>query len=168
MRESAQAFGISYYVEGTVNSWENYLYPPSQKNNLIRAWSKIIAKHNIRVNPWLDVVQAELFATGPLVALAITARNERTDHERTKAKLKAALKENEQYKQQEESAEPTRRDTKKLWEIDPEGCFTHTPTAAYIKIDKRAEKPKLTKANYEMLVKYNGKEMVDRIFKITS
>ena len=167
MRESGQAFGLAYYVEGSVNSWEKFLYSQPQKNNLIRAWSKIIAKNNISVSPWFDVIQAELFATGPLVATAISARNERLAHERTKEELRKSQAKKEEYERQARSAEPTRRDTLKQWEVDDNGCFTHTVTNPYIKIDKRAEKPRLTKENYEMLIKHNGKEKIDRVFKMT-
>lgn len=167
MRESGQAFGLAYYVEGSVNSYEKFLYSQPQKNNLIRAWSKIVAKNNIRVNPWFDVIQAELFATGPLVAAAVAARNERLAHERTKAELRKSQAKNEEYERQARSAEPTRRDTIKQWEVDDNGFFTHAATNAYIRIENRIEKPRLTKENYDMLVKHNGREKIDRIFKMT-
>lgn len=167
MRESAQAFGLAYYVEGSVNTWEKYTYPAEQKRNLVRAWSRIIQKANIRVSPWLDVVQAELFATAPLLALAHTSRQQRIKLERQAAEIARLQRENADFANKVSAkAGGQRSDSKTSWKIDENGYFQYTPAGAYIKQENRKEKPDASAENYQLLVKHNGKEFTDKALNI--
>lgn len=167
MRESAQAFGLSYYVDGTLKDWEKYKYPTDQKRNLIRAWSRIIQAAGIRVSPWMDVVQAELFATGPIVALAFTSRRQRLTIEKQAAEIARLQKENAEFSSTVNTkAAGIRSDSKAGWKIDEKGFFEFTPAGSYIKKDQRREKAEPTPENYQLLVKHNGKEFTDRALNI--
>ncbi len=160
-RENLQAYGISWYADGSFAGAEKYTYKPHQFNQLVKAWSPVVQRANVRLPPMADIALAELMCTGPLIGLMNQNRKYRKE-------LAAARAQNEQLKQQLSDDLNKRRDAKYLWEIGENeigdyGYFTRTPAGTYLAKDKRTERPKLTPENIELLIKHNGKAAVDRL-----
>lgn len=166
-RDGVQSFGISWISEGNLSNAPAYQYKDWQKNKLIDAWTPIVAQYNLKLSPWANVVMTELICTAPLVGLAFQNRKLRLEIEQLKAKFqqtsafKTAATAAGEYKD-------ARTDSKTSWTIDEDGYFTNTPKGTYIRKTDRSEKPTLTPENYELLVKHNGKEFVDKALKITT
>lgn len=165
-RDTIQSFGISYFSDGDLKHSNLYAYQDWQKQRLIKAWTPIVQKLNINVTPWLDVIIAESICTAPLVGLAAQNRKLRLENEK-QAKRIAELqaKETEHLGSRNRDV---RTDNKNAWSIDENGFFKYNAKGnQYLKKDDRHEKVQLTDANYTMLVKHNGEELVNKVFKIS-
>ncbi len=165
LRETVQSYGLSYYVDGNFKYANQYDYDPEEKQRLIRAWSRVIGHYHIKVSPWVDVLMTEAVCTGPLVALAYNNRTQRIELDRQREEIQRLRSENERL--QSRSAEPElRKDTKTQWKVDENGRFEYTVANTYIPKGSRHDKPELTPESYDLLVKHNGKEHIDKVFSI--
>lgn len=162
IRDTVQSHGISFFSEGDLSHAQEYAYTDWQKARLIKAWTPIVQKLNLKVSPWLDVLVAEAICTAPMVALAAKNRELRLKNEEMAAKIRRMEKQESQAPRQKD----VRTDGKNAWSVDENGYFMYTAKGVYIKKQDRREKPELTETNYEMLVKHNGKEHIDKVFKI--
>lgn len=164
-RDTIQSFGISYFSDGDLKHANLYSYQDWQKQRLIKAWTPIIQKLNINVTPWLDVIVAEAVCTAPLLGLAAQNRKLRLENEKQAQKIAALQKQNEEYSSIRNK--DVRTDNRNAWSVDENGFFKYNAKGnAYIKGADRFEKAELNERNYELLVKHNGKELIDKIFKI--
>lgn len=164
-RNSAQSLGISWFSDGDLTNSQAYEYKDWQKNKLVEAWTPIVAQYNLRLSPWANVIMCEMICTGPLVGLAVQNRKLRKQIE----SLKAQLQKSEEYRKSNEvEFKPVRTDSKTAWTIDQNGYFQYTPKGTYLKKEERNEKPIPTPEAYELLVKHNGKEFVDKALNISS
>lgn len=164
-RDGVQSFGISWFSDGNLSNAPMYQYKDWQKNKLIDAWTPIVSEYNLKLSPWANVIMTELICTAPMVGLAFQNRKLRIENE----KLKAQLQQSETFRESATAAgdyKDVRTDSKTKWTIDVDGYFTHTPKGNYIGKPERSEKPQPTPENYELLVKHNGKEFVDKALKI--
>lgn len=162
-RDNVQGYGISYISDGDLQHANLYQYSQWQKNKLVEAWMPIIAKTGLRISPWVDVLMAEVICTGPLVGLCLQNRKIRLENEQMKKKI-VEMQANMSVLQHE--YKDARTDSKNAWKVDGNGNFEYTPKGTYIKLNDRNEKPELTPANYTLLCKHNGKELIDKIFNI--
>lgn len=162
-RSDLQAYAISQIADGNFNESDKYKYKDWQKNKLIEAWTPIFKNYKVTFSPWINVIMSEAVCTAPLVGLAYQNRKLRIENEKLKKELAKLEAQEPRYTPQ---VEPDRPDTKTGWKVDENGYFEYDIFKKYIKKDNRKEKPKLTRENYELLSKHNGKENIDRIFNI--
>ena len=165
VRDTIQSFGISFYADGDMKHAPDYSYENWQKEKLIKAYTPIVHRANLTISPWVDVLVAEAICTGPLIALTFKNRNLRLENERMAKKI-AELQREKNSPENVYAQKSTRTDGKNVWTVDKSGYFTYTPKNTYIPKEKRTEKPTLTTENYDLLVKHNGKEMIDKIFNV--
>lgn len=161
LRETAQGYGLSLWVDGTFKNAEHYFYQPEEKARLVKAWSRVIGHYRVHVSPWVDVLFTEAVTTGPMLAVAFQARKYRMENEQMKERLR-------QYEEPQADGRTvySRNDTKTQWKIDENGYFEYTESNTYIPKKNRKMKPDLSQENYQLLCKHNGKEYVDEVFKI--
>ena len=165
-RDGLQSFGISIYADGDFKHYDLYQYEQWQKDRLVQAWLPIVQQMGITVSPWLDVIMAEVVCTGPLVGLAFSNRKYRMENERLKKELEAS-RATKESKISDAVISADRPDGKNAWTVDVDGFFHYTNKGTYLKKEGRVLRPKLTPENYEMLCKHNGKEYIDRVFKLS-
>lgn len=158
-RENLQAYGLAYYVDGSIKNFNQFLYEPVQKENLVRAWSRVFLEHKIVVPKYLDILQAELFATGPLLALAASARKYRKEAEKQEKRAERA---------ERNRAEPYNRPNQKTpWIVDDKGYFEYGLKAGKWQRLRKAEKkvrPVPEGEALDRLINANGKDKIERIY----
>ncbi len=160
-RENLQAYGLAYYVDGSIKNFNQFLYEPVQKENLVRAWSRVFQEHNIRVPKYLDILQAELFATGPLLALAASARKYRKEAEQQRNRAERAEK---------NRSEPYNRPNQKTpWIVDDKGYFEYGLKNGKWQRFRKAEKkvrPVPEGEALDRLINANGADKINRIYML--
>lgn len=175
MRETAQAMGIAWYADGDIRAFEQYKYEPWQKKLLIEAWAPLVAQAGLKIGVGPKILYAEAMSSGPLIAMMIKNRKHRKELEAAReliASQNARIAALEGRQSDEPSAGPSgqaaqqRPDTKKGWQIKDDGTFYFDSSGVYAKKTGPQERPSLNPESYRLLVKHNGKEKVDRIFKI--
>jgi hypothetical protein len=184
MRETGQAVGLAYLAEGDIEPWERYKYKPFQFELLVKAWMPIVQSTGLKVNKWVNLLFWEGMATGPLAMTALKARQLRLENDRLKEQLynmqvqQAArdfAAQNNGTGPAATAAQPQQGfnrmnyDSKRAWEVDNNGFFTHGWNGSalkYIEVPKRKEKPLLRPEVYEKLIQFNGKEVIVQIFKV--
>lgn len=129
---------------------------------------------------WFDVLIAESMVLIPRALKVFNYRKLENENKRLKQQI-AYLQQAQAQAQQQQQYQPAaqtaasmpaatpakqRSKAKTAWLIDENGFFQYTPGLQYLKAPERREKPQLTQENYELLVQHNGKEFVDKIFKI--
>lgn len=111
---------------------------------------------------WLEIVLAEAFIMTPKIMAVINIRNEakkiekyQAAHQYTAATIQATGS----------GSAPQREDFKTRWIVDVNGYFTHDARGKYIPQGDRMERPIINEVNYNLLVKHNGAELIEKIFK---
>lgn len=161
IREQLQSLGISLYADGSIDGFDKYHFHPAHKDNLVRAWSRVISHYNVPAPPpFIDILIAELAANMPLVQLARQNRKYRLENEELRA-------ENNMIKS---SGDPYGRpDQKTLWLVDNQGFFEYTKKGKkFVRLTKAEKKtiPSPTGEALIRLIKHNGEEKIKSIFKL--
>lgn len=161
IRETVQAYGISWFCDGSISEHVQYLYSKGDKDKLVRAWAPIVQQAGLRVPPMANVLVVEAICSGPIIAMGIQNRKYRMQAEKYKAELDAERVKN--------GKEPTRGDTQRDWLIHSNGFFqwsNKTGKWIYQPKDSAKERPDISeKGIYERLVKHNPKLDIDSIYK---
>lgn len=174
LREMIQSRGIAMVADGTMSTFAQYTYTPTQKKQLAEAWHPVLVRRNIKISPEAQLVITELMCNAPLLQLMMQNRKYRK-------KAEAAEAENERLRRQiaEQNGNfnnltgnairsSDRKDNKNAWKVDSRGYFIFRPAGAstdYLKEELRTERPKLP-ADLEKLILYNGREAIAEIFKM--
>lgn len=161
IRQQVQAFGFTLWGDGKWGLSKEYFYDKESFENLVEAYAPLAQQLNVRIPSGLKIVTAELFATGPLVALA-----KKNAEYRKRAEL--ADKRAANAEAQLKKIISARKDTKTAWKLGVNGngvygYFAHTPSGAYIPNADRTERPELTDENIQLLIKHNGKAAIDKL-----
>ena len=166
LREGAQSAALAYFVDGALSESEKYNYPEPQFKKLVAAWRPMIQRAGLRFSPWINIVITEVTCTGPLVMVAIEAHRYRKEVEELRARNKAQEAKINQFEKKEVFESQKRSaDSQNKWKVDNLGYFTYNSAGTYIKAPLRHEKPNLTR-DYELLCRHNGKEFIDKVFKV--
>lgn len=162
IRESLQATGIAFWVDGQPQGYQQYLYPGDEKERLAKAWAPIIQQQNLHVSPWLHIATTEIMCTGPLVALAINNRKYRKQLEvamQENAALKSKL--NDTQKLSPRYTEPSQN----RWLVNDNGFFVRTEKGQYLAKEKQKQKPDFSiEQTLPLLIQHNGEERVKQIY----
>lgn len=176
VREMAQAAGLAWLSDGfsaIAEKHKLYLYTPDQKSMLVEAWAPTIQKSGIKVSPALKIMMAEAICSGPIVALAYQNRTYRLQVEELQAEIARRDKKLQQdlplnlYNAVSKAS--SRQDNKNAWTLDANGLFKYDPdgkSTSYLAVEKRKQRPRIPD-DYEQLCKYNGKEKVHEILKLS-
>jgi hypothetical protein len=168
IREMVQGGLIAMYADGSIGDWERYKYDDNQKKQLIKAWTPLIQKSGIKVSPWANVLITESMCSAPLVALAFQNRKMRQENDKLRKELIQLRIKNNDDPGEIPKGSP-RFNNKNAWRIDEKGYFmfkSDGKSTNYLTQSKRKERPKMP-FDYDMLVKYNDKEFVHKVFELT-
>lgn len=121
-----------------------------------------------KIPAWINILIAEICIMVPKVQTAWGMRKLVEENKRLTQELSREKAKSRPAKAPTKTTGKQRPDTKRAWEVDENGYFKYPPQGRYLKKGKRTVKPKLTQDNYKLLCKHNGKETIDKIFKINA
>ena len=119
------------------------------------------------VPKWLDILITEVMILLPRALKALDNRKLKAENERLAAKI-AEMERNQasHFNAPEPLASDFRTDAKKWWELDANGYFMYDKSG-YLKAEDKKHRPDITDPHqYEMAIKYNGKDKIHRIFNL--
>jgi hypothetical protein len=109
---------------------------------------------------WVEIMIVEGMILGPKIAKVISLRREMKQ-------IQSIKSQSMDYSTAVNSTgeKPQREDFKKRWLVDDAGFFTHDARGYYVPQSKRAERPIINAVNYELLIKHNERELIERVFR---
>jgi hypothetical protein len=164
-RDFLQSRGLAWGA-GDMDKYEEFAMQEWEFAMLADVYNDVILSMGY-IPKWFDIAIAEIMVLAPRIVKVFNHRKLQKKVVQLEAKIKAMeSKANNHFQTAADPNADFRTDLKKWWQVDNEGFFMYDK-GGYVTKENKKDKPDVSDPQqYELAIKYNGKEKIDRIFNI--